>query len=219
MPHGQGLQHIQDAQLRRGPGLILHPGHLFRLHHAHGHVHQVADDGFHVPAHVAHFRELGGLHLDEGGLHQLGQTAGDLGLAHAGGADHDDVFGHDLFLQLRGQLLPAPAVAHGHGHAAFGRGLADDVPVQLGHDLTRRELFRALQLRRFFVFDIIVEFVVVYLVHVFLLSHQAAHSSSTVMLWLVYTQMSAAICRAFSAISVAVRSFSVCIMARAAARA
>ena len=38
------------------------------------------------------------------------------------------------------QLLPAPAIAHGDGHGPLGVVLADDVVVELGHDLPRRQV-------------------------------------------------------------------------------
>ena len=38
------------------------------------------------------------------------------------------------------ELLPPPAVADGDGHGPLGVVLADDVPVQLGHDLPRRQV-------------------------------------------------------------------------------
>ena len=38
-----------------------------------------------------------------------------------------------------GQPLAADAVAQGDRHRALGRGLADHVAVQLGHDLARGE--------------------------------------------------------------------------------
>ena len=100
---------------------------------------EVADHGLHVAAHVADLGELGGLDLQEGAAAEAGQAARDLGLAHAGGADHQDVLGRDLGRHLRRQALAADAVAQGDGHRALGRGLADDVAVELGHDLARRE--------------------------------------------------------------------------------
>ena len=39
-----------------------------------------------------------------------------------------------------GKLLPAPAIANGDGHGPLGVVLADDVPVQLGDDLSRRQV-------------------------------------------------------------------------------
>src|SRR6218665_841203 len=69
------------------------------------------DDGVDILAHIAHLGEFGGLDLDEGRIGQFGQTAGDLGLAHAGGAYHQDVLGRDLLAQTALHLLAAPAVA------------------------------------------------------------------------------------------------------------
>ena len=82
-------------------------GHALRLDQVDGDAHQVADDRFHVAADVADLGELGGLDLEEGRPGELGQAAGDLGLADAGGADHQDVLGHDLVAPFR------PAAAAG----------------------------------------------------------------------------------------------------------
>src|SRR5262249_14749306 len=68
-------------------------------------------------------------------LGEPGQTAGDLGLPHAGGSDHDDVLRSHLVPELGGQVLAAPAVAERDGHRSLGALLADDVAVQLGDDL------------------------------------------------------------------------------------
>jgi hypothetical protein len=103
-----------------------------------GHVDEVADDGVDVLADVAHLGELGGLHLDEGRVGQPRQAARDLGLAHAGGADHQDVLGRDLAAQLLVDLLAPPAVAQRDGHRALGGLLADDVAVEFGDDLLGR---------------------------------------------------------------------------------
>src|SRR6516165_10633277 len=56
-----------------------------------GDFHQIADDLLDVAADVAHFGELGRLDLDERRGREPGETAGNLGLAYAGGADHEDV--------------------------------------------------------------------------------------------------------------------------------
>jgi hypothetical protein len=109
-----------------------------------GHVDQVADDGVDVLADVAHLGELGRLDLDEGRVGQPRQAARDLGLAHAGGADHQDVLRRDLAAQLLVDLLAAPAVAQRDGHRALGF-LADDVAVEFGDDLLRRHAHVRLQ--------------------------------------------------------------------------
>ena len=41
---------------------------------------------------------------------------------------------------FRRQLLPAPAIAHRDGHGPLGVVLADDVPIELGDDLPRRQV-------------------------------------------------------------------------------
>src|SRR5439155_576391 len=73
------------------------------------HFDQVTYDGVDVAAHVADLRELGRFHLDEWSVGQARQTPRDLGLAHAGRADQQDVLGRDLLAQRLGHLLAAPA--------------------------------------------------------------------------------------------------------------
>src|SRR5690606_15722969 len=96
---------------------------------------QVADDLLDVLADVADLGEARGLHLHERRVGQRRQAPRDLGLAHAGGPDHQDVLGHHLVAQLVGQLRTAPAVAQRDRDRALGRRLADDVAVELLHDL------------------------------------------------------------------------------------
>src|SRR4029078_4324675 len=79
--------------------------------------------------------ELGRLDLDERRAGELGQAAGDLRLADAGRADHENIFRQILLVHLFVELLPAPAIAQGNGDGALGVALADDVPVKFGHDL------------------------------------------------------------------------------------
>ncbi|MBA7653721.1 hypothetical protein ES703_61578 [subsurface metagenome] len=134
-------QDIQQPLVGQFKGLFFHLGLFCVSHHAHRHFHQVADDAFHIPAHVAHLGELRGLHLDEGRVGQHGQPPGNLGLAHPGGADEDDVIGHDLFAEVIGDLEAAPAVAHGDGHRLLGGLLAHDVAVQFLHNLPGRQFF------------------------------------------------------------------------------
>src|SRR5690606_7889274 len=72
---------------------------------------EVTDDLLDVLADVADLGEAGRLDLDERRVGQRRQPARDLGLADAGGADHQDVLGHDLVAQLVIELRTAPAVA------------------------------------------------------------------------------------------------------------
>ena len=168
------------------------------LHQADAGLHQVADDGFHVAAHVAHLGELRGLHLDEGRVHQLGQAAGDLGLAHARRADHQDVLRGDFFADVLGQLGAAVAVAQGHGHGALGLVLTDDVSIQLTNDLAGGKLSHLIS-----PFGMQGTQTVRTCAPI---SPHGPQTVSTMMLPLVNTQISLATFSAFSAISWAGRS-------------
>src|SRR6185312_14916393 len=64
----------------------------------------------------------------------------DLGLADAGGADHQDVFRQDLLAQFVVELKSAPPVTQGDSDGALGVVLADDVAVELGDDFAGREV-------------------------------------------------------------------------------
>ncbi len=98
---------------------------------------QVADDRVDVAADVADFGEFGRLDLDERRVGEPREPARDLGLAHAGRADHQDVLRRDLLAQRLRHLLAAPAVAQRDRHRALRRVLPDDVLVELGDDFGR----------------------------------------------------------------------------------
>ncbi len=132
---GGGQQEIEQAVFGGELGLVFDLLELFFAHHVDGDLDQVADDGFDVAAHVADLGELRGFDLEEGRVGELGEAAGDLGFSDAGGPDHDDVLGHDLFGEVGGEFLAAHAVAQSDGDGAFGGLLTDDVLVQLGDDL------------------------------------------------------------------------------------
>ena len=108
--------------------------------HVDGGFHQVACDLLDVSADVAHFGELGRLDFQERRVGELGQAPRDLGLAAAGGSDHQDVLGQNLFAQSFRQLEATPAVAQRDGDRTLGVLLADDVLVEFGDDLTRRKI-------------------------------------------------------------------------------
>ena len=128
-------QCIEHSFFSRIHGAMTDLLHLFFARHLDRHVHEVLDDRIDLASHVADLGELGRFHLDEGRIGELGQAARDLGLAHAGGADHEDVLGRDLGAQRFGNLHAPPAVAQGDGHGALGVLLADDVLVQGVDDL------------------------------------------------------------------------------------
>ena len=101
---------------------------------------EVAGDLLDVAADVADLGELGRLDLDERRVGEAGEAAADLGLAAAGGADHQDVLGRHFVAQLGAELLPAPAVAKRDGDRLLGIVLADDMLVQGGDDRLGRQL-------------------------------------------------------------------------------
>ena len=97
-------------------------------------VDQIANDRLDVATHVAHLGELRCLDLDERGIGEPREAAGDLGLAHPGGADHENILRGDFAAQRFVDLLAAPAVAQGDGDGALGFLLADNVLVQFLDD-------------------------------------------------------------------------------------
>jgi len=116
---------------------------LLPADHVHRDLHQVAHHRFHVAPDIPQFGEFGRLHLQEGGVGQPREAAGDLGLAHSGRSDHDDVLGHHLLGHLLVQLLPADPVAQGDGHRLLGRLLTDDIAVESAHYFPGRHFVQA----------------------------------------------------------------------------
>ncbi len=82
---GRGQQHLQHPLFGRVFGAHAPLFHVRFAGLLDRHFGQVADDGIHILAHIAHLGELGGLHLDEGRIGQPRQAAGNFGLAYAGG--------------------------------------------------------------------------------------------------------------------------------------
>ncbi|MCY1512478.1 hypothetical protein D9M68_469390 [compost metagenome] len=128
-------QGVEDAFLGGVLGAVLHLLDFLLAEHLDRGIGEIADDGFHVAADIADLGELGRFHLDERRIRQARQAAGDLGLADAGRADHQDVLRRHLGAQLGRQLHAPPAVAQGDGHGALGVVLADDVAVEFVNDL------------------------------------------------------------------------------------
>ena len=144
---GVGQQQVEQPIVDALLGLGLDSGALLLANHADGDFGQVADHALDIAADVADLGVLGRLDLEERGADQLGQPAGDLGFADAGGADHDDVLGRDVLAQVGRQLLAAPAIADGDGHGPLGGVLADDVTIQLLDDLARGQVRHGRSLR------------------------------------------------------------------------
>ena len=95
---------------------------------------EVAHDLLDVAADIADLGEFRRLDLEERRAGELGEAAGYLGLADAGGPDHQDILRLHFFAQALVELQPAPAVAQRDRHRALGIGLADDEAVKLGND-------------------------------------------------------------------------------------
>jgi hypothetical protein len=133
-----GQQRIEHAFL--GGVLRAHADlvHLLLARALHRDLHQVAHDRIDVAPDVAHLGELRRLDLDERRVREPREAPRDLGLAHARGADHEDVLRRDLGAQRLGHLRAPPAVAKRDRHRALGRGLAHDELVELVDDFLRR---------------------------------------------------------------------------------
>ncbi len=101
-------------------------------------LHQLADHALDVAAVVADLGVLAGLDLDEGRPGERGQPTGDLGLADARGADHENILRRDFLAELIVKLLPPPAIADGDGDGPLGVVLANDVAIKFGDNLARR---------------------------------------------------------------------------------
>src|SRR3989441_1169357 len=138
-------QQIEQALLRARFRLRIDVVFTLAAHHVDRHVHQLAHHGLDVAAHVSDLCELGRLDLQERRAREARQAPRDFRLAHAGGADHDDVVRQDLVANVLRGLRAAPAVAHRDGHGLLRHLLAHDVAVQLGHDLPGRQLLEPRQ--------------------------------------------------------------------------
>ena len=113
---------------------------FFGLDHEDRQFNQIADHALDVAADIADFSELAGFNLDERSLRQACQASGDLGFAHPGRADHDDVLRRNLVTQIRRDLLAAPAIAQGDRDRALGVILTDDIAIELGDDFAWRKV-------------------------------------------------------------------------------
>src|SRR4029077_14669594 len=74
---------------------------FFLADHVDGSLDEIADHGFDIPADVADFRVFRSFNLDERATGQASETPGDFGFADAGGANHQNVFGEDVFGDFR----------------------------------------------------------------------------------------------------------------------
>ena len=120
---GAGLgadQRVERAVFGRLLGARLHVLAFALPGQRDGDLDEVADDLVDVAADVADFGELGRLDLEEGRAGELGEAAGDLGLADAGRPDHQDVLRQHLLAQPLVELQSPPAVAQRDRDRALG---------------------------------------------------------------------------------------------------
>ena len=101
---------------------------------------QVADDLLDIAADIADLGEFRRLDFEKRRARELGEPAGNLGLAATGRADHQDVFRQHLFAHRALEPQAAPAIAQGDRHGAFGILLPDDEAVEFGDDFARRKI-------------------------------------------------------------------------------
>ena len=141
-------QQIQQPILRICLRAVRHFVQPLVPHHVDRNIHQVADHGLHVAAHITDFGELARLHLHERRIRQLGQSARQFRLADPRRPDHEDVLRHHLIGHFRRQLLAADPVAQRDGDRALGFRLPDDVLIQFADDFARRQFVEGRRLRR-----------------------------------------------------------------------
>jgi hypothetical protein len=134
-------QQVQHTLLGVHLGLVFHLFQALFADHVDGNLDQVADHRFDVTADIADLGELRSFHLEERRIGELGETARNLGFTNARRPNHDDVLGHDVVGKIGRQLLAAGAITQCNGHGALGSLLSDDVLVELGNNLARRQLF------------------------------------------------------------------------------
>jgi len=118
-------------------------GFSLGANHVHCALDKIAHHRFDVAPDVADFGELGRLYFNEWRTRELGEAAGNLRFSNTGWANEDDVVGRNLFANCIGRALAPPPVAHRDRHRFLRIRLTNDVTVQLGNNVSRRELGQA----------------------------------------------------------------------------
>ena len=133
-------QQVEQALVDLFAGEVFDLRLALGTHHVDGVLDEIAHHGLHITPDITDLGELRGLHFGERRPGQLGQTPRNLGFPHARRADEDDVIRRDFLSDgFRGPLT-APTIAQRDRHRLLGVSLADDVAIQLRHDLPRREV-------------------------------------------------------------------------------
>src|SRR5256885_1445606 len=136
-------QEIEHAFFRGLLGAVRDFVEFFLSDHVDGGFHKIADHRFHIAPHVTNFRVFRSFDLDEGAAGEAGQAARDFCLSHAGGANHQNVLGQNVFGDFRRKLLAADSIAQSDGDGALRRGLPGDVFVELGGAFPPRQIIES----------------------------------------------------------------------------
>mmetsp|Transcript_17040 Transcript_17040/g.37038 ORF Transcript_17040/g.37038 Transcript_17040/m.37038 type:complete len:380 (-) Transcript_17040:71-1210(-) len=136
----QSREFIQESLFHRFAKLRFHRAPVPLLYERHRVLQQIPNDLIHVPPMEPDLRELRRLHFDKRCVHKLCQPPRDLRLTHARRPNHEHVFRHHFVPQLFRELLPPPPITKRDRHRALRIGLSHNEPIQLRHDLARRQL-------------------------------------------------------------------------------
>ena len=127
-------ERVEHPFLGRKLGLGFDILALAALHQPDGDLDEVADDLLDVPTDIADLGELGRLDLEEGRAGELGEPAGDHGLAAAGRSDDQDVLRHHFFAHRRGEPEVAASGCVAQWRRALRLRLPDNIAVEFGDD-------------------------------------------------------------------------------------
>ncbi len=139
----RGQQQVEQPLIDAIVREVFHLVFALGPHHVHGVLDQVADHRLDIAPDIPDLGELRGLDLHERRGRELGEPTGDFRLPDAGRPDQDDVVRVDLIAHRLGRALAAPAISQRDGDRLLGRTLADDVPIEFGHDLAWRQVGEA----------------------------------------------------------------------------
>src|SRR5256885_1729583 len=144
--HGRRCRRKQEIEHAFFRGLLGTVGdfvEFFLADHVDGSLDEIANHRFHIASDVADFGVLGSFDLDKGAAGEACQAARDFRFSHAGGPNHQNVFGQNVFSDLRRKLLAADPVAQGHGDGALCGCLPDDVLIEFQDDFARRHVIKS----------------------------------------------------------------------------
>mmetsp|Transcript_36982 Transcript_36982/g.87859 ORF Transcript_36982/g.87859 Transcript_36982/m.87859 type:complete len:213 (-) Transcript_36982:324-962(-) len=131
---------VEELLLHRGAHFCCHLALHLGLRVQDRVLDEVAHDLVDVSAVEADLRELGRLNLDKGRVCNLRKAASNLCLAAACRPNHEDVLGDNICLEVLGDALPPPPVAHGDRNCALGIPLTHNVLVEQPHNFSWSEV-------------------------------------------------------------------------------